>query len=320
MHECHEVVKTQTEISGEVFLPLLMGIIVLSTILIVLLLRDLHGLSKTYLFLQNFCAALYVFFKFVMNALIDGKYSETLALDVSKTGASDGIYHRAGFRESLRLREITVFISSIFKYEFYAFTILHTLNYKALVCEPLQYQQYSDVKRVVGRIFFSLIMAFFFSLKDLVDLVLASQFSHPNVQLALKCLAVYDIVKHVLFKAVYFGILWNTTLQIKKVMVDLEKVRNVDYMEKILILISYVPLCTSLLLFVDEIITTVVSMLQTFNPKRCDFFFVNLEKNVSPLLTLVTHTVCAIIHCLAYVVLFPNIRKKVTSLFCSNTE
>ena len=309
MFECHEVIKTQTEISGEVFLPLLMGIIMLSTILIVLLLRDLHGLSKTYLFLQNFCAALYVFFKFIIKSLMDGQ----------KIGALAGVT-KTGFSESLRLREITVFISSIFKYEFYAFTILHTLNYKALVCEPLQYQQYSDVKRVVGRIFFSLIMAFFLSLKDLVDLVLASQFSHPNVQLALKCLAVYDIVKHVLFKAVYIGILWNTTLQVKKVMVDLEKVRNVDYMKKILILISYVPLCTSLLLFVDEIITTVVSTLQTFNPKRCDFFFVNLEKNVSPLLTLVTHTVCAIIHCLAYVVLFPNIRKKVTSLFCSNTE
>ena len=293
-------------------MPLLTVTMFLGTILIPFLLRDLHGLSKTYLFMQNLCAFLTVFFKFIINVLIIGEkfYSINFA-NVSLYYARKGIF---------KLHEICTFISSIFLYEFYALSVLQCLNYGALICHPLDYQEYSKLERVTVRIIGSLIGAIILNLDEMVGVtiaaIVAKSFRLQNIQIVRRVLSVIGIVKHGLLRVAYTGIIFNTMCKVKKVIVELEKVRNVDNMKNILILISYVPLGINFLLFIDEIMTMTMTLMQNWNPKRCDHFYVNLERNVVPLLTLNTYTLCAVIHCAAYLVLFPNIRRRWKSFCC----
>ena len=319
MNDCYHVQTNYLTTLGAILLPFLIGTLVMGGASVVLLLWHLHGVSKTFLMMQNVCATLAVFFRYVILALIFGNFARSPLSFKSDLTEYFSNWKFLNYNKGFILQDVFEMISKIFLYELYVFSILQCLNYKVLVCHPLQYQDYCRKKRVMARVILFTVMAVILSLDKIVSfpLLYGKIKIGQNARLAI---AIFNIVKHVLFKIGYAGFLLGTAFHVKKAMAELEKVRNVDNLKNILILICHVPLGTGLLYFVEEITTLVASIMLAIDIDRCDHFYIHLVRSVIPIMTLTIYVICAVIHCGAYLLLFPNLRKKLFSCCPSQTE
>ena len=66
---------------------------------------------------------------------------------------------------------ITSALGCIFFYQHYAYSLLHSLNYYHMICNPLQFDQYSKGVNILKRICFLLALSFLLSTASFVELV-----------------------------------------------------------------------------------------------------------------------------------------------------
>ena len=208
------------------------------------------------------------------------------------------------------------YISTIFHHLFYGFSSLQCLQYRALICRPLEYSEYSQTKLIIARVIgvgitsliFSMDKGIFFALK-----ITKSQ------MYAYHRLIIFRIVKLIVMRVAYTALLIDTMLKVRKSIAQSIQVRNDDVMCKLLIVVCYIPLVCNALYFFVDVITIIEIVLRELMQLACKSFTLLLTLNLVPGLTLFTYTICSIILCLAYVALFPNLRK-CNLVSCRNHE
>ena len=270
--------------------------------MIPLLLRDLRGVSKAFLMLQNLCAVLYLLFAFPNLAFLTGG---TIDINVFKLFWIDEI-------DTLLLKY--EYISTIFYHLFYAFSSLQCLQYKNMICDPLHYRDYSRAKCITVRVICAVVLSLIFSMDQGCIYILKATGSQAMFKKVHGALAIFVIVKIIFMRAAYTAFLLRTTLKVRKTVAQSVLVRNDNTLRKLLVVVCYIPFgCNVLYFFVDVVSITGIVWTIFYNP--CNYYVIQLTLNAIPGVTLITYTICATILCLAYIVLFPNLRRGLNK-FC----
>ena len=137
VHRCKGNMEKHTPVLMKAFIPLLLFTFIIGCLILPILLKKLRGHPSAYFFFQQLFAILYltlIFFPFIFEHEIITKSSDFkffMAFD--------------SYKSIIILIPFIDFLKNLFHYQYYAFSLLLSLYYNSMVCNPMQFKEYRNL-------------------------------------------------------------------------------------------------------------------------------------------------------------------------------
>ena len=328
-------IQHDSDLLLHMILPIIVIKVIVSCILVPFLLKNLHGHTKLYNFLQQFSADLYSLTLIVPFILRFDNLNEN---DSHKIYIANVTYF-----SKYCFSIFSTTLGSIFFYLHYAFSLLQSLNYYHMICDSLKFKDYSLKVNVMKRIAACLSLCFIFATHHVVRCGASFSYSatleywvefggsekirkkqattYDNV---LSFTSVFEAVQLVLLKIVYTTILTVIALRIRSSLHQSSQMRNGPGRNTtnraLFFTICVVPMINNFLFLISD----VSKIILTFNDAdwltdsniddlsmwdSCSILFDHYRYQVHFPLTVTILLLGGLINCSAYLYSFSQLRQ-----------
>ena len=304
-------------------LPMTVATMIISCILIPCLLKNLRGHSKVYLILQHLSANVFL----IMMAT---------AITI-ETRPKDFISFAAGGYRAEAYIKITAIFENIFYYQQYSYSLLQSLNFYHMICNPLQYCEYTKPISVIKRVVVCLLFSFLLPLPSVLERMVVTFVSRNNWSLDL------DLVKDVIyFNRIYCGvvacllkvgytvILSIISVRVRSSLAESREIRNDEAtISPLFVTVCLVPLVNNVLYLGSEIPRAIFDYRNNVHSdfKRDKVYYSDFkydEEYFDPdwrfyeltfILTASVYLMASVVQCSAYLICFPQLRRGLCDVF-----
>ena len=124
------------------------------------------------------------------------------------------------------------FLKKVFLYQYYAFSLLLSLHYNSMICNPMHFKEYTSFNNVFSRVLCSSIVSILLSLDDLFAFLYTARFlkvaSFQKWGNLNNIMIIMNSVKFIMIKIAYTVILAIIAYKIKNALKISQNVRNQD--------------------------------------------------------------------------------------------
>ena len=223
----------------------------------------------------------------------------------------------------LHFSSLAIYIKNVFYLENYAFSLLQSLGYATMICNPIYYKDYIDKKNMLKRVGLSVLLPFLFSIDNLADFVLilislwyhnsskTTQYISLNWPSARYNMAILQIVKIALLKVFYTTVMivlavntYQTLNQSQNILNTSRKVRSTLFA-----IASIVPLVNNLLYLCSDVETAVFPILNDLDLRPNGHYYAKSINYIYLPITACIMLSGSVLQCIAYLICFPRLRE-----------
>ena len=299
IHNCRKTTFEERPTLLRTFLLFLSLGALLCCILVPVLLQNLRGSPRIFLVLQQISAVLFVVFSFIPMEI---NVSTLVELHSKPWGSEDP------FPNSVLTQNICNFFAAFFLSQHFVFSILQSFNYHEMISNPLHFEEYAKVKKVLRRVMAMSLVSVVLCVDYLIDCVI----SEKSVSQALHIvrLAKYPIVK-VLYTATLIFVAYKIRLSLKQS----NSIRGSTTLSSLFIAVCVVPLVNNVLFLGVEVPNAVIPFLfsreDNLHAAFCTSGIGHFVRHIQMPLTISVFAMGSLMQCAAFLAGFPKLRENV---------
>ena len=308
-----------------IVIPVILAKVLISSVLIPCLLKNLHGHSKIYYLLQQLSIDIYLITIF-LPLVVSYQHMKP------ETGAE--IFYSAfkdlSFYASDALSRAVSALGTVFFYTQYAFVLLQSMNYYHMICNPLNFREYSTNANAIKRSLVSLAFCLLLSAPGWVrcwpsyatTIYISNSDMQDNIILnpILKSCSIFEVVETGLLKCIYTLILIIMGVKIKSSINQSNDLRSQNDKSGLFFVVCLMPIFNNVLDLASVVSKTIVILYEgslgyegMFTPvsfdsscetKRDDYLL-----HIHLPLTASVFLLASFIHCATYLFCFSKLRQ-----------
>ena len=315
----HFVAKIQM-----IVIPIILAKVLISSVLVLCLLKNLHGHSKIYYLLQQLSIDIYLITIFLPLVV---SYQDM------KPETGGEIFYSAkdlSFYASDALSRAVSALGTVFFYTQYAFVLLQFMNYYHMICNPLNFREYSTNANAIKRSFVSLAFCLLLSAPGWVrcwpSYATTIYISNSDMQdyiilnPILKSCSIFEVVETGLLKCIYTLILIIMGVKVKSSINQSNDLRSHNDKSGLFFVVCLMPIFNNVLDLASVVSKTIVILYEgslgyegMFTPvsfdsscetKRDDYLL-----HIHLPLTASVFLLASFIHCATYLFCFSKLRQ-----------
>ena len=277
----------------------------MSCIITPILLKNLHGTTKVYLTMQQISSNFY---------LMTTSFTRIVARSIASTDLKSFIRNKSRFEMNIKFIHM---FGEIFFYQQYVYLILQSLNYYQMICNPLQFDDYSKRFQIVKRVVIGWIISILLitpTIAHHINYFLTFPFmSISHIEILSKmnyCIVIYGVGALMTIKIVYTSVLVYVWIHVRSALTESRQLRKEKGTSSVLIIVCFIPQIINLVYLVSEIprLTILVKdLLFREEDVNCVYSWSYLE--LRTILSSSVYSMVAAIHCIAYLSLFRSLRQ-----------
>ena len=286
----------------------------LGCVVVPLLLQNLRGTPKVFLLLQQLCAVAYVTLCFFSLRLTVGVLTDKFGFNV---------YHMDFDKErigiiSLQQRLMGLF-ALFFAYQHLGYSLLQSLHYHAMIADPLSFEKYGRVKKVIFRVLIMTLLSAALACERTVEMTVPLFNEDRDIReeernRAEYILKIFRIVKYSVVKVVYTAVLIVVAYKIWQSMEQSRNLRGSNQISPLFVAICVIPIVNDFVYLIAELPEAIlplviqegdVKLLEAF----CTTWLGHFVRHVQLPLTISIYTFASVLQCAGFLACFPKLRE-----------
>ena len=271
----------------------------LCCILVPILLQNLRGSPKTFLVLQQISSVLFVAFSFTSMEINNSSLTEL----TSKEWGDD-----SAFAKLVTTQKICNFFAAFFLSQHFVFSILQSFNYYEMITNPLHFEEYAMVKKVVCRALVLSLVSVILCVDYLIECVTSSKS-------VTRALHVFRLAKYPIVKFSYTSTLVFVAYKIRLSLTQSNSIRGSTRLSSLFIAVCIIPLVNNVLFLGVEVPNTVIPFIfsrkDNLHGAFCMSGMGHFARHIQMPLTISVFTLGSLMQCASFLAGFPKLRDNV---------